>query len=237
VTKLIEQDPQFIVHCLGPSDLQRASLAPFALLVFPGGSGGSQAKAIGPDARQKIREFVKDGGGYLGICAGAYLCSANYDWSLKIIDSKAFTGSRDIPDVGPKQMWYRGPSTDVQMELTEAGRQILGNFSAPITVRYHNGPIVSPAGRTDLPTYLPLATFKTETGLWEPQVGTMVETPAIIASSYGKGRVIAISPHPEATVETQPIVANAVKWLSQSESSAIPVGPESTPLPLKAGDR
>ena len=95
------------------------------------------------------------------------------------------------------------------MELTDAGRKILGDWPGLVSVRYHNGPIVSPAGRSELPTFLPLAYFRTEVAAWEPQKGTMVNTPAIVAGSFGKGRVISISPHPELTQKISSIVNRA----------------------------
>ena len=45
----------------------------FAAIVIPGGSSGQQAKALGEAGRAVIRRFVAAGGGYVGICAGAYL--------------------------------------------------------------------------------------------------------------------------------------------------------------------
>ncbi len=225
LTAMFDRDPRFATRHLGPADLQSVSLDQFALLVFPGGSGSRQAEAIGAAARNKVRSFVRDGGGYLGICAGAYLCSSHYDWSLNLVDTKVFTGSREIPNVGRKPMWHRGPAAVVKMELTDEGREILGDWQGEIPVRYQNGPIVSPAGRAELPTYLPLAYFRSEVAAWEPQQGTMIHTPAMVAGTFGKGRVIAVSPHPESSEKTQSIINRAADWVArQSRRSSPDVG-------------
>jgi len=98
------------------------------------------------------------------------------------------------------------------MELTDQGKKILGDLSGPVELHYANGPILSPAGRQDLPEYVALAIFRTEISLYKPQEGTMIDTPAIVASEFGKGRVIAISPHPEGTAGLESLVRRAVCW-------------------------
>jgi hypothetical protein len=81
-----------------------------------------------------------------------------------------------------------------------------------VELRYANGPILSPAGQENLPEYVPLAFFRTEIAKYEPQKGTMIDTPAIIASEFGRGRVMAISPHPEASADLESLVQRAVTW-------------------------
>lgn len=235
LTKLFDEDTRFVVHHVGPRDLQTAPLDQFSLVVFPGGSGSRQANAIGAAARTRVRTYVENGGGYLGICAGAYLCSAHYDWSLDLIDTKVFTGAVDIPGVGRKQMWHRGPSATVKLELTDEERKILGDWPGEVEVRYHNGPIVSAAGNPELPTFRPLAYFRSEVSAWEPQQGTMLGTPAIVASAFGEGRVISISPHPESSGELSSIVNQAAAWLcSKGETSLIEKPKKSLPVESKS---
>ena len=53
--------------------------------------------------------------------------------------------------------------------------------------------------RDDLPPCIPLAHYRTELANYTPQRGTMIGTPAIFAATFGAGRVISISPHPETT--------------------------------------
>src|SRR5262249_17017320 len=57
-------------------------LARFDVLIFPGGRAHKQAAALGENARRAVKEFIRSGGGYVGICAGGFLASAQYDWSL-----------------------------------------------------------------------------------------------------------------------------------------------------------
>jgi putative intracellular protease/amidase len=201
-----------LVRRVGAADVRDGVLGQFHLAVFPGGSGSKQAKALAPAGRKAVQDFVRSGGGFAGICAGSYLAAANYEWSLGLSNHKTFCKSVDIPEVGRKSMWYRGPSAMVQMELTDAGRKILGNKKGAFDVRYHNGPIMSPMGKADLGAFQPLAHFRSEVSRYEPQKGTMTGTPAIIAGQYGKGRVLCISPHPESTPVLHELVRRGLFW-------------------------
>jgi len=211
---IVDRAADMTVHHLGPDDIRPAVLEQFDAILFPGGSGSKQAGAIGPAGRKHLRDFVRKGGGYLGVCGGAYLCSAHYSWSLDLIDTAVFTGSREIEGLGKKQMWYRGESATVEMQLTEEGKKLFAHVPERFEVTYQNGPIVSPKADPDLTPYTPLAYFRSEQVLYEPQRGTMVDTPAIVAGRFGRGRVIAISPHPEATESLHPIIMESIRWIT-----------------------
>ena len=176
----------------------------FDLVIFPGGSGSKQAAALEKEGREEILEFVEDGGGYLGVCAGSYLAAHNYSWSLKIIDANTVDTK--------KGHWRRGAGM-VKMELTDRGRAILGDFPKAVEVRYANGPIFAAAGDDKLGDFEPLAYFRTEFAKNGARPGAMVNTPAILSGSMGKGRVLCISPHPESSEALHGIVRKAAAWL------------------------
>ena len=111
-------------------------------------------------------------------------------------------------------MWYRGPSAPVKMELTEAGKAILGNIKGSFEVRYHNGPIMSFIEKDGLDPFQSLATFRSEVSKYKPQQGTMVNSPAIIAGEFGEGRVLCISPHPESDSKLYILLQNAARWVA-----------------------
>jgi hypothetical protein len=89
--------------------------------------------------------------------------------------------------------------------------QSLPGFPEHSAVRYHNGPIVSPKHFQGLSAYTPLAWFRSETVLHPPQKGTMIDAPAIVSGVFGKGKVISISPHPEASKGLEAMIPAAVK--------------------------
>jgi glutamine amidotransferase-like uncharacterized protein len=148
--------------------------------------------------------FLESGGGYVGICASAYLATCRIDGYLRVLG------------LNHEQPWRRGgPQLDVT--LSEEGRQILGAEFERFTTRYNNGPVflneeTSTAGDT-FPPLTVLARFATPSvdndGVTREE---MVGTPAIAASPYGAGRVMMISPHPESHEELYPLVARAIRW-------------------------
>ncbi len=204
--------PATMARRVGAEDIRNGVLTQFDVAIFPGGSGSKQAAALDARGRKAVQAFVQRGGGYVGICAGSYLAAANYSWSLGISNHKTFCETIDLPNIGRKSMWYRGPTATVKMELTAEGREILGDRKGVFEVRYHNGPIMSPMGVKGLEAFRPLAIFRSEVARYDPQKGTMVNTPAIIAGEYRKGRVLSISPHPESSAKLHSLVANGIRW-------------------------
>ena len=212
LTRLLDDAGEWAMHHVGPVDVRRGLLGGFDVAIFPGGSGSRQAKALRSAGRLRVQEFVREGGGYMGICAGAYLSSSQYSWSLGLLNTATLCGP--VPGVEGKSMWHRGEASCVQVEFTDAARDVLGpDLPASAEVRYANGPILSPGGRQDLPDYTTLAYFRSEVVFYDAQKGTMVDTPAMVAGPYGAGRALAVSPHLEASDQLRPTLIHALDWL------------------------
>ena len=77
---------------------------------------------------------------------------------------------------------------------------------------------MAPGDRTDLPPYRILATFNSEIAKKNAPSGVMIGTTAIAASTYGKGRVLCFSPHPEKTKGLEEFVCHAVRSGGQQGS-------------------
>ena len=185
---------------IGAEEIAAGSLDEFDVAVFPGGSGSKQAAAIGSQGRERVRQFLERGGGYLGICAGAYLCTSGFDWGLKVLDAKT---------VSPR--WQRGAGM-LEMELTPAGRDVLGDHPAPLEVRYHNGPVITRAEVEAVPDYEVWAYYRTEVAKNDTPAGVMIDSPAIAAGRFGQGRILFVSPHPEQTPGLEGLVHRGVRW-------------------------
>ena len=168
--------------------------------MFTGGSGSAEAGGLGEKGREEVREFVRQGGGYVGICAGAYLACSGFEWGLGVLNAKT---------VSPK--WRRGQG-EVKIEGLAFGEKM-----ADRGIRYANGPIIKADVRKDLPEFEVLVSFRTELALNDTPVGVMVNAPAMVRSTYGLGRVFTSSPHPEQTAGLEPIVEKAVRWTARSK--------------------
>ncbi len=202
VTKRAQQLPGAKVTALKPEEMGTRDLSEFDVVIFSGGSGSAQSKAIGDAGRENVRKFVEKGGGYLGICAGAYLACAGFDWGIGILNAKTVSNK-----------WQRGGGM-VRAELTDSGREFFGPVAGQFTIRYNNGPIIQPLGRKDLPAYQVAAYFRTEMAKNNTPVGVMVNSPAAVFAPYGKGRVITISPHSEDTPGLENVIPRALAWVT-----------------------
>lgn len=196
----IKSIPQVTVTRVKAADWGAADLSPFDVVVFSGGSGSVQAEAIGEAGRNNVREYVRGGGGYVGICAGAYLACSNFKWGLGILNASTVSSK-----------WQRGQAF-VDLEITDEGRKLLGDVKGTFKVRYHNGPIIKPAERTDPPAYTPVTLFRSEIAEYGSPAGVMVNSPAQALGAFGKGRVFISSPHPENTPGLEHLIPRGVLW-------------------------
>ena len=194
---------QVIVRKISALEIQTGSLTNHDIIIFPGGSANAQAKAIGEPGKSAVRDHVRSGGGYIGICAGAYLACSGFPWAVQVLDAKT---------VSPK--WQRGDGM-VRLQLTPEGLPILRGPTGPVTVKYQNGPILMPAGDPEIDDYVSLALFRTEVAEHDSPKGIMIGSPASVAGTFGKGRVICFSPHPEQTVGLERMVEGAIRWAAR----------------------
>ena len=104
------ESPEFAIRRITADEIRSGKLAGVDVLIHPGGSGSGQGKALGEAGRKVVRAFVKDGGGFLGVCGGAYLATNDYSWSLNLIDAKAVD----------RKHWARGNGT-VELQLSPVG--------------------------------------------------------------------------------------------------------------------
>lgn len=207
--KAFKKDPNLTVKIVSPDDIRAGKLADFDVLVQSGGSGGGQGKALGEEGREKIRTFVRGGGAYIGICAGAYLASCDYPWSLNIINAQVLD----------KKHWARG-NGPVDVSFTAQGRELLAVAGDNLTIQYGQGPLLAPAQDAKLPPYEPWAKYEGEIALKGAPKGVMPGTTAVAAASYGAGRVVCFSPHPEKTAGQEPLLHRAVLWATRTAPSA-----------------
>src|SRR4051812_34460745 len=85
---LLEKQPAIQVTRVTAEQIRSGALDQVDVLIHPGGSGGKQGNNLAEAGRERVRAFVRRGGGYVGICAGAYLATCDYTWSLHILDAK-----------------------------------------------------------------------------------------------------------------------------------------------------
>ena len=186
--RLLTPEHGFTLRRVCGADIRDGSLAQFDVAVFPGGSMRGQAKSLQTTGLDAVRTYVRGGGNFVGICAGAYLASNNYDVSLHILDA----------DVIDRKHWARGRG-EVPVEFTAKAASRLGISKPRHSMYYANGPIYQASGDPELPDFQVLARFRGEVTKEGVPGGVMPGTPAIVLSKYGAGRVLCSSAHPELT--------------------------------------
>lgn len=163
----------------------------YTLLCIPGGFAPNFARALGSQGKALIRSFVRGGGGFIGICAGAFYGSS--------------IGLDLLPvDILDAHRWARGCGK-CQMAFTPLAATALGSLgpSALLSVRYANGPLMQIVeGGSGEAQVHPLAHYASEfaaeelggSSNFEP---IMMGSPAAVIGYFGLGLVALVSPHIE----------------------------------------
>lgn len=167
---------------VGASYINSEGLDGFDILCIPGGDMYQYGSDLSTTGKKHIRNFVSGGGGYIGICGGAYFAAERIIWqgmelvmtSLELFDGTAEGVLNEVvpyPDYGMCQVNI----VDHEHPITQA---------VPDTawILYYWGPALVPDTGSNA----------TVLGLYE-----RADKPAIVALEYGGGRVFLTGPHPE----------------------------------------
>ncbi len=146
-------------------------------IAFPGGLANEQDAAISETGVKAVRAFVDAGGGYLGICAGAYLASATVQWEGATVRYRL--GLYNGTAIGSIHQIAKYPGSSVA-GLKLSDMPLFDGLLAHRTVFYFGGPYFEGVTAKDT-----MATYHINS------------KPAIISSTFGKGRVVLVGPHIE----------------------------------------
>ncbi len=156
---------------LDRSRILAAELQNIEATIMPGGYSTFQRNSLGNQGMNTLRQFVKQGGRFLGICAGGYVASRDVHWEkkhypypLELFDGTA-EGALDSIAAWPRD-------SGVSLKLTEAGRLRGLTEEAEGTFYYKGGPHFH--GGTQCTV---LATYPNGSA-------------AIISRPYGQGEVV-----------------------------------------------
>ena len=164
------------------------------LLVMPGGRDLPYVKELAGRGNANISEFVSNGGGYLGLCAGGYYGCARVEFAV---------GDPKLEVVGPRELRFfsgvcRGPQYPGYQYESNAGARavplslegtLADGAAGPISVFYDGGG-----------TFLP---FAPDGGEYEV-LGRYAEgepQPAIVKCCYGDGTAVLSGVHFEASAK------------------------------------
>jgi glutamine amidotransferase-like uncharacterized protein len=170
------------------SDIIDGELSNYDMVVIPGGWAVTYNSELGTTGITEIRQFVREGGAFFGVCAGAYFAcdkitweETTYDYSLDLFDG---TG------VGPIEEIASWPNYDMCEISVNHSLDIIDFSGEPFThsVMYYGGPYFESESQDGVHT---LATFSVN------------GKSAMIAFEYNSGRVFLSGPHPEWEEDSQ----------------------------------
>lgn len=158
-------------------------LSQYKLAIFPGGHHVN----VGPEGDRKVKEYVKNGGNFLGICAGMH-----YGCDLKLLDADIMcvrgSGYYEIRIV-KKHPATKGYELAPQSPLIhKTWSPVEYSTKGRVHARRGNGGFIIPGNGVEA-----LATYDDSD-----------KYAAIAYGKYGKGKVILMSVHPESSEESDP---------------------------------
>jgi biotin--protein ligase len=181
----------YVIKTVGPDTIiSRDWLADTALLVIPGGADIPYMEKLGGIGNQNIREYVQNGGKYLGICAGAYYAAESIEFAkgdprLEVVatrELKFYPGLVQGPTYSGFD--YVPPQNIAGMRAATITWQVDQPFATNQKfVTYYNGGGHFVAAE-QYPQITILARYNPETP------NQLADSAAIIECKYGKGTAI-----------------------------------------------
>lgn len=208
VARMFAASTNYVVRFVDGKDIREGALKDADLYIAPGGGSGTQAKSLGPQGCTNLVNWIRQGGLYHGTCAGAYLASRNRPNSKNRL-------RLDLMPAYAQECPYRGGNALVKLRYTPAGEKALGRKGID-EMFYHGGPVLLPAPAVPDSDFETLATFESQNvyvfnGNTTPEMGGHA---AIVAGRLGKGKVLCMSPHPEADDGTESLVRDEIEFLT-----------------------
>lgn len=199
---LLDEDME--VSTFTTADIAAGVLDTLDAIIIPGGSGSKQYLNMGAENRKRIVDFVANGGGAVGICAGAYFFSDTPGYAcIGINGLQAIDIEHD----------NRGHGI-AKFTLTQAGKKILPEIADRDTsyIMYYEGPVFVAGPTSDIKAET-LAIMESDVHEEGNAPANMTNgKPLISINEYGKGRVCSIIAHPEGTPGMAWIIPRMIRW-------------------------
>lgn len=214
----IKLDNEMHVSLFTAADIAGGILDNMDAIIIPGGGGSRQFLNLGHENQKRIKQFIKDGHGALGICAGAYLFSETPEYACMAINGAC---AIDIEHDN------RGHGL-AKFTLTEKGKELFPELAQRDTsyVVYYEGPVIDTTKTSTFQTFAMMQSDVHEEG--NAPANMTNNRPFFIASDFGKGRVFSSIAHPEATPGMRWLLPRIIRWtlkkdfVSYSENAVRP---------------
>ncbi len=221
-------------------DINKRDLRPlYKGIFFPGGWAYNYKLSINKNGNQNIRNFISNGGVYIGMSAGAfYACDkvvwegSTYDYPLKLFNGNCIGPINEI-----------APWPNYVMTTMSINKAHEANIYEPETedILYYGEPyFIANAGQE----------MQVLASWIVPANPAANNAPGIIGFNYGKGRVLLVGPHPEIEENSDrdgtsfgselndngsdwPFLWTATDWMLKKQISQPPESPLPPQIPPK----
>ena len=154
----------------------------FKIMCVPGGDMFQYSQDISSKGKENIKDFIRNGGGYIGICGGAYFASEKVIWrgaQLPMTPLGIFSGTAE----GPINEIIPYPDYGMcKVNIVDTTHPITQSEPDSAWTLYYWGPILLPNQNAEV----------TILGRYDA-----VNQSTMVAFDYEQGRVFIIGTHPE----------------------------------------
>lgn len=170
------------VDILHASNISAGNLSDYDMIAVPGGWAGDYNIDLAGSGIIEIRNFIRDGGAFFGVCAGAYFGCDKLLWEGDVLEYplNLYNGY----GIGPVEEIATWPNRDMTEIIINQTSPLIDLSGEPAnhTIQYFGGPYFDIAGKEGIHS---LATYAAN------------DESAMIAFEYEDGRVFLSGPHPE----------------------------------------
>ncbi len=184
----------------------------YQIILFPGGWAGGYNTVLNNSGRQNIRNFVSSGGGYFGICAGAFhACdivkwtpnpqsnTSTYNYPLNLYMGKCHGSINEIISwtqaTGCSNPAYGAKMTNIKVNTSQ-----LQGVNYHTSILYYGGSYFTNTGNATI-----MARYNVP--------GSPAHNKAaMILYNYGSGKVFLSGPHPEVAMNGCTLYYNSNNW-------------------------
>lgn len=165
------------------------TLSGYDIVIIPGGNAHIYIKSDYIDV-DSVKQFIQEGNGYIGICAGSYVASNTVN---------GYYSAWGLTDVNSTVIDYEG---SLSLSFTSFGSKAL-NESEIENIHMENGPAMYSNN------------FEVIMANYADNSTGCQNYAAIVGDTYGSGRVLLSSPHPELEPQNLQLLEYMMLWTSK----------------------
>ena len=175
------------------------------VIIMPGGRASLEAADLGAAGREKLKAFIRGGGGYIGTCAGCYLVTQPSSGLRK-----------NYLGLIPYSDGTSGGKADINIAFNGKATELAGIKKGVCKVTYAGGPVPRHVGKEVEGSHIEVVgTYAGNINASRNPRKSFAGKPAALAGTCGKGRLFVFTVHPEVDVDDHYLVRGALRYVTR----------------------